>query len=292
MDKEVQERVEIVRQRIAEWLRTFQQPTWIPRVNVEPGDAGPLASKYAGIPWLAEGESWPVCGSCHRPMEFFLQVNLSELPDDAQKRFGTGVLQLFYCLNAGITGDGRCACEGFEYFAECHLVRIVQPTGAISTASLPPNVGRFEPHAIMGWDSIDDYPHSDDFALLGLSCRYTTRKRNLFQLDCPAAGVVAEVFPSDAEYSFYEFDDEGIGAHSVEKLGGWPWWMQHEDYPLCPICQTRMVMVFQTWADLKFIEPLADRYRSENFVLGDLGIGKIMQCPTHRDVLTFGWQCH
>src|SRR5262249_35323429 len=77
------------------WLESHRRHAWLPLC--EDGDGPAVASKFAGTPWLAPGERWPHCGSCGRPMDLFLQLDLSGLPRELGGRFGGGLLQFFYC---------------------------------------------------------------------------------------------------------------------------------------------------------------------------------------------------
>jgi uncharacterized protein YwqG len=43
--------------------------------------------KFAGAPWLAEDEEWPLCESGRRPMQFFFQLDLNRLPTGRNKDF-------------------------------------------------------------------------------------------------------------------------------------------------------------------------------------------------------------
>jgi uncharacterized protein YwqG len=68
---------EIVRQ-LTPWLERHRRPAWKPVVAWRQG--GVTASKFAGTPWLAPDEHWPVCPRCERPLQLLLQLNLDELP--------------------------------------------------------------------------------------------------------------------------------------------------------------------------------------------------------------------
>jgi len=225
----------------------------------------------------------------------FWTVTLAELSLEAQALDGSGLLQLFYCMQEGAKRDGLCRCEGFEYFAECHLTRIVQPVGTGAVVSIPEGMGRFKPKTIVRWETCDDFPHNDDLHLFGLSITYTTRKRKIIQVECPGAGVTPELFPAELRDRFDYFDEEELDPIGGEKLGGWPNWLQTTGYPDCPTCGTRMRLVFQTLPDLEYKVPIPVRHETwvqEYLELGDGGMGYIMQCPAHPHVLTFGWQCH
>ncbi|GLW11353.1 hypothetical protein Misp01_64810 [Microtetraspora sp. NBRC 13810] len=66
-----------------------------------------------------------------------------------------------------------------------------------------------------------------------------------------------------------------------DKLGGWPNWVQDPDYPRCPHGGHRMTQpVLQI-----------DSHHGVAHMWGDNGVGFIVQCPQHRDAVTFLWQC-
>jgi len=62
------------------------RPSWTP--VVEEGDGAPIQSKFSGSPWLAEGETWPTCPNCSRPMQLFLQLNLETIPAELSSQLG------------------------------------------------------------------------------------------------------------------------------------------------------------------------------------------------------------
>ncbi|MFC7585796.1 ankyrin repeat domain-containing protein [Nonomuraea antimicrobica] len=66
-----------------------------------------------------------------------------------------------------------------------------------------------------------------------------------------------------------------------DKLGGWPNWVQDPDYPRCPHDDHRMT------------QPILqiDSNHGVAHTWGDNGVGFIVQCPQHRDQVTFLWQC-
>jgi uncharacterized protein YwqG len=69
-------------------------------------------------------------------------------------------------------------------------------------------------------------------------------------------------------------------AAEKDKLGGWPYWVQGPEYPTCPSCGERMRIVLQL-----------DSEHNVPFMFGDAGVGHVTQCPTHHDVVAFGWAC-
>jgi uncharacterized protein YwqG len=74
--------------------------------------------------------------------------------------------------------------------------------------------------------------------------------------------------------------DAGI-PRAGDKLGGWPDWIQGVEYPACPRCGNAMKTIFQL-----------DSQDHIDHMFGDAGVGHVTQCPTHPDVLAFGWACY
>jgi len=70
-------------------LAPVKKTAWLPVVETRMGTV--LNSKFSGIALLDQPENWPCCGNCQQPMQLFLQLNSSELPEVAQAVFG-GIL--------------------------------------------------------------------------------------------------------------------------------------------------------------------------------------------------------
>lgn len=192
-------------------LKPFRRSTWIPMTTE--GDGDQLASKFAGKPWLAADESWPMCPHCQTAMPLFVQLNLNTLPAELSDRFGPGLLQLFYC-----TSSETDECDNWEPFSSAQLARIVQPTGEPNPLeALPATV--FPAKLITDWELTDDYPGWTEAS----DCN----------LDIPLL---------DDEWANL---DQVYIPHTGDKLSGWPFWVQGVEYPTCPICNDLMQFVFQ-----------------------------------------------
>lgn len=101
---------------------------------------------------------------CQNRMQLFLQLNLSELPQDLCGRFGGGLLQVFYCTTESEDCDLR-----WEPFSECQVTRIVKPKNReAQTSELPQGAPYFEPRKIVGWTRVDDLPSPNEHRLLDL----------------------------------------------------------------------------------------------------------------------------
>lgn len=229
-------------------IKPFLRTAWKPQVT--DGDASPKDSKFSGIAWLAKDESWPVCQNCGQPMPLFLQLNLERLPDALHSEFGNGLLQLFYCINS----EPHCEseCEVFFPFTQGKLVRIIEPEGEFHSIEMPEIGHYFPPKRITGWEEMEDYPNWEEGQEHGITL-------------------------SDHQWDTLAKRDF---PHAGDKLAGWPCWIQKVEYPNCPICNTRMQLVFQL-----------DSNDHLPYMFGDLGCGHITQCPTHKAQLAFAWAC-
>jgi hypothetical protein len=254
------------------WLAAHRRPAWRP--TVEKGEpAGEQArSKFCGRPWLTAGEAPPACQECGRPLRLFVQLDLAELPAELAGRHGEGVLQFFYCAG----GDGRPECSGDDgwvpFSDRVSLVRIV-PTGELAPAESAGDVEPLPPSTIVGWERFDDVPDPEDHDLAGLAASYDFALRTV-TLRCPEVGL-------DVTLGLDDLAVEDIArAAEGDKLGGWPSWIQGREYPACPTCGETMQLVLQLDSD-----------DNVPHMWGDAGIGHITQCPTHLDVVAFGWAC-
>jgi len=288
--------VDEVREQLRPWLEQHARPAWLPAVR--DGDGSLTASKFAGTPWLAAGEPWPACGACGRPMQLFLQLNLDDLPDPGLRaRFGDGLLQLFYCMAthrlarpiedfaklAGqfVTGDAAadflrmaCSANGGRPFEPGNLARVVQPGGA-AAQPVPSYAGEDPPLApklITGWRRVRDLPHHQDHDELGLQIDYDFH-RHTATVTCAPLGLVFRDVVED-------ISEQLATALDGDKLAGWPAWVQDAEYPRCPRCGARMEFAFQL-----------DSNDHLDFMFGDAGTGHVTQCPTHKEVVAFGWAC-
>ena len=65
---------------------------WNARIAEDSNDHASVRSHFGGRPLLRRGEATPTCGRCDRPLTFFVQVALNELPaqEVLNARFGDG----------------------------------------------------------------------------------------------------------------------------------------------------------------------------------------------------------
>jgi hypothetical protein len=257
---------EIVR-KLEPWLARHRRPAWRP--VVEDGDGPAIASKFSGTPWIGPDALWPDCGHCKNPLRLVLQLDLGDLPGELGGRFGTGLIQLFYCTRGECEGYG-----GWEPFADdLSRVRVVRPSGPSLKTSVPREMSHFPAKRIVGWERFLDLPDPDEHEELGLKYVYD-HKAGTVKLECKELGLV---FDNIRDHMLAE---NIANSELGDKLAGWPAWIQGRRYPDCPRCGRRMAHVFQV-----------DSEDHVPFVFGDSGCGHLTQCPEHREVVAFGWEC-
>src|SRR3954452_18098318 len=106
---------------ILEKLQELKRSAWQPVTEDRDGEI--TESKFSGKPWLSETENWPKCGNCGKEMQLFVQLNLNKLPQELGGKFGSGLLQMFYCTSS----DPMCEFEAEAYlpFSKSTLLRVV-----------------------------------------------------------------------------------------------------------------------------------------------------------------------
>ena len=134
-------------ERVMNAIGHLKQSAWKP--ITQEGDGDRKRSKFGGMPWLNSDETWPNCSCCNKPLRFFFQLNLQELPKKLNQKFGAGILQLFYCTNETIVYTdhpndyayqwkkipdvddryvGFKSCDDPIDSSQCKLIRIIEPS--------------------------------------------------------------------------------------------------------------------------------------------------------------------
>lgn len=227
---------------LSEEVAQHRRTGWLP--VVEETDDELSASKFGGRPWLSEDEQWPTCANCEQPLQHFVQLDLAALPEAEQERLGdTGLLQVFYCTNTDPLCEVECAAWG-PYADSIVARRVEAPTGPANVDAAGPD----EPIAarrIVDWEPIEEYPD-----------------------------------PAEWSVTFTDEDIAYLEEHEIpargDKLGGWPHWLQGDEYPSCSECDERMQFVMHI-----------DSNQNVPYSFGGGGMGYLAQCAAHPDVLAF-----
>lgn len=231
-------------------LGPYKKNAWYPVVKKEKGEKD--SSKFSGSPMLLDSEEWPCCGHCKEPMQLFVQLNSNQLPKDADKPFGEGYLQAFYCTNT----EKECEIETEAYFpfSKSTLIRVLDFDAKFSKVNSPSQVKEeFPEKVITHWETQNDYPSGEELDELGIS-----------------------LTDEQHEYAW----DSNFTSISNDKLLGWPAWVQGVEYPECSVCGERMSYIFQIDSDDNL-----------DYMFGDVGCSHITQCKTHREILAIAWAC-
>lgn len=256
-------------EKLRPWFEKHKRNAWKPLVRE--GEGSLTTSKFAGTPWLEKNESWPRCLNCKQPIQFLLQLNLGELPKGIN--YGKGLLQLFYCNNQ----NPNCSidCEAWMPFAKSTIARIVQPEGRAKNIQVPRFLKPFPAKTIYDWQILDDYPYGEDYDELGLEISHDFNLHN----PKPSSVKNKETKQTLIEAMNAEAIYERFPCFLGDKLAGWPRWAQGNETPNCPHCRRKMGLVFQL-------------YWKGNLPDGGFdadGIGHVMQCPVHKEEVSFGW---
>jgi len=236
-------------------IKKFRLPAF--KAIVQEGDGPAASSKFSGKAYIPEGEDWPVCPNCKRPMQLFVQLDLGALPNELGERFGAGLLQMFYCTS--YEPNCEVAHSGWVPFSKNGVVRVLRPKGPGRDLEVPSTERYFPAKRIVGWEPLDDYPGLEVLEEQGVEIDNSLYDR-IFEEEKNRA------WPSPAQ---------------GDKLSGWPFWCQGPEYPECPRCGKTMRLLFQL-----------DSEDDLPYMWSDSGIGHITQCEDHKDVVAFGWACH
>ena len=275
-------------------LNPLKRKAWFPITVRQDGDL--TASKFAGKPWLNVDESWIRCGCCQNQMRFFFQLNLGQVPHNLQGKFGSGILQLFYCVN----------CDDYAPFSPSNLVRIIHPQGKPAEYEIPhfkdnwsddslvrSSDGQFPAKIIVNWKEITDYPHWEDAESAGVTLTDEELKIILSASDTEESELDDFSYLNDEEREFNLLWQKSEIVHQVmyeagmffpsrgDKLAGYPRWVQDPEYPNCPVCDRLMNQLIFEFASDDNIP----------YLWGDVGTGYFVQCPEHKEQVTFLWQC-
>jgi Domain of unknown function (DUF1963) len=237
-----------VDERLIAQFREWKRTAWLP--VTEAGDGPASASKFSGTPWLIQGEPWPACPRCEKPMALFLQLDLGSLPAELGGALGVGLLQMFYCVSRS-----ECATRGegcLEPFSPYQLLRRIAPGADGAPRALPAFDHSIPARLITGWEPVEEYPDRSEWPNLGID------------LDDDAADALENRLEET--------------SHQNDKLLGWPSWPQYPHYPNCRVCGRELWLIFSLESD-----------QNLRYMFGDDGCGHITGCPDHPDELAFEW---
>ncbi len=152
-----------------------------------------------------------------------------------------------------------------EPFTNSQLVKIIQPDDEPVEVEVPEMEEFFPTKLIVGWKEMqEEYPHPEEIKEYGIA------------LDEQEHEILIALDEQEHEI----LDEYDLSAQIGDKLAGWPSWGQSVEYPNCPTCNQNMnqfVFQFESYGNVN------------NFPYphGGLGVGCIVQCPEHKEQVTF-----
>lgn len=234
---------EEIRKAVKRKMRKFTRTCWRPK----PGkgyDPNPTAlgwDWFGGWPIMLPKEEWPQCSSCRSSLSFAVQFKLENLPEKHPLQ-GQGLFQFFFCQ---------------ECIDDVVIRRLTEPEEQLvhGEEQAPEDVEKFRHKRIGGWyKKTLDLPYNEP--------------------DNPGIVKAKESLEPEEESVLWTMNLSG------DKLGGYPCWIQHNEYPHCSDCSERMELLLQL-----------DSNDHLYFTWGDNGAAWIFQCPEHPDRFAFVWQC-
>jgi uncharacterized protein YwqG len=229
-----------------EILKPFKKTAYIPQTTAVASQFS-AKSKLGGFPYLRNAEDWPVCPNCKKHKQLFLQLNMAELPENQYD----GLVQFFYCT----TEKPNCESHFGTYFpfTDATTCRKIAIEG--DSPTIEPTIDKiYEEKQIIGWEAKDDFPHFEEYNLLGIELTDEQME----------AVENAEILPSQKD-----------------KLFGYPYWIQGVEYPNDRNTGVQMQLLFQIDSD----DNLPHSF-------GDMGIGHLTQSPNNEEEMGFGWACY
>ncbi len=257
--------------------RDLIKPSWRPLV--QDGDGSVVDSKFCGLPYLAPGDEWPLCGTCGKPMQFMMQINFSQVPAEARLYQGNSLLQMWYCVRECNFDAGK----RLDPAAKSKLVRITPLGGGAPTVNVPDSGasqvigGTFPAKRIVGWEKQrDEFPDVTQWESL---LPTDLREKIFATLD-----------------SHFDPPQSWLYPEKGDKLGGWARLHTKNTPPMCPLCSSEMRLVFQIQSDdhLPYLwrprfpngTPLGRPWTTAHI---SKGTGYIIQCQIHQDQVAFTW---
>ncbi|MBD2197323.1 MULTISPECIES: WGR domain-containing protein [Calothrix] len=258
-------------------LNHLRRTGWKPLIK--PTLDAPLASKYLGKPWLSPGANYPHCPNCQGALNFHFQLNLQELPESLQGKFGTGLFQLFTCFSCYTQFPQILQLP--EAANSTSLVTEITPEDAANLSTWAPYViqtsgiddfhGRYMLQ-IVGWQPFDDYPYYEE-----AQDTYGTEYSEYEEM------LIFHVDEQDCE--FYEEDDPDRPTptdiqlawdRTADKLSGWGYWGQSVEHQYCRICGQLMQLLYQLGQGIEYAGHQGMTYDTDNLLL-------VFQCAEHKE---------
>ncbi len=218
-----------------------------------------VGSRFGGRPYAEAGESWPICGTCARPLSFICQIHMSDCTHRPIP--GIGLFTFFYCWECfpqedggELAGQWLVRCYTDPQHRKATLIEPPQPGEPVQTT--PCAITMQATRSLPDWDGIAVW--------------------------CPeAADLSAQANPDESWQPYLSTAEQLVGeADYASMVGGYPHWVQSDATPTCPRCGQRMKLLAQI-----------DSERAAGITWGDSGLVYLFVCPNHLSQMRFETQC-
>nr|WP_322720914.1 DUF1963 domain-containing protein [Nostoc sp. ChiQUE02]MDZ8234003.1 DUF1963 domain-containing protein [Nostoc sp. ChiQUE02] len=284
-------------------LNDLRRQAW--KAIFQDGESALNASKTSGKVWFSPEETWPVCPNCQKPMRLVLQLNLQELPESLEKKFGSGLLQLFCCESDFEIKTDRFTLK--EPMADNSSIYLTVYEDEFDQTIIETSELSEEKSELVFDNSKPILEELTEICWMQACKAFSTSQvirivQPTGQVNDVSVPEMENTFPTKAVVSWEEIEDypcpdeaeqygillsdkdkassEFILLNNVgDKLAGWPCWAQNIDYPKCPLCNQKMdQFIFQL-----------EECETTNFPYphSGLGVGYIVQCSMHKEQVAF-----
>lgn len=238
-------------------------------------DAPPTATKFGGLPYAEQGETWPRCGGCGEGLSFIFQCNLTECPHE---RGRASLFTFFYCRECCAWGDLpddlRDAWVVRRYSSPA-LAKAV----AMKDASAPKQ--RVTP-CMVTLAQAPTLPDAFEIGEVSPKTLEIAKQINPQHWSTPYEEAVGAIMdPGNGVPGDGPGAAGGGGADGVRtQIGGYAGWVQGPAFPDCQACGGRMRLLAQI-----------DSETAPGLVWGDAGRVYLFECPSHPDPVKMTLQC-
>ncbi|PHS02986.1 MAG: hypothetical protein COA78_19665 [Blastopirellula sp.] len=218
----------------------------------ENAESASCESKFGGLPYAEENDSWPCCPRCKNDLTFIVQLK-SKAEDT--------LFVFYYCVECfpwGL-GDEEKGLWVAKFYTSTTMDRyaLIQPSSELEYPVIPCRITESDTTVLPDWDGVDSL-----------------------------SGKVTDLCSEINEESPWEAFNEAIERSGTLEtfaslLGGYPRHVQSEISCQCTKCNSEMEFFAQI-----------DSEEEAGIMWGDVGLVYFFRCSEHKDEVRMELQCH
>lgn len=211
-EKSLSELKSLAHSEFIKFLEPHKRVCFVPRVQSTSSTT--LESRYYGLPWMPQDMEWPTFEGS--PMNFVLQLNTKNLPEEWSSKIKPGLLLFFHADQGSGVDDSSLI--------------LVDPSKDGALRPTPKGLKENPALTIVGWEKVSDYPWNETYRsfpgfekFVDVSMGFGSSHAGM------ALGVDGNLH---SEKSVLEKKMEVLPyTFECDKLGGWPRWEQGDETP-------------------------------------------------------------